>query len=166
MLVPWSIIQVVAGQVKPGTWRAPVLWTTLALVAALLLGALLIAIVDRWRKRSPQSERLSPGEQLSQFRKLYEKGELSREEFERIRTLLGGKLRDELHLPPGKPAPTTPAAPAAPTAGQTTGIQALDERLHPPPPGPSQPEAGAGPDGPAQPPPDTPETPPPSTGSL
>jgi hypothetical protein len=151
MLVPWSIILVVAGQVKPGAWHAPVLWTTLAMVAALLVGALLIAIVDRWRKRSAASERMTPGQQLSHFRTLYEKGELSREEFERIRALLGGRLREDLNLPPSKPAL------AAPAPGQPTGIKALDERLHPPPPG----SAEAGPEGPSQPPPDGPETPPP-----
>jgi hypothetical protein len=153
MLVPWSIILVVAGQVKAGAWRAPVLWTTLALVAALLLGALVIAVVDRWRKRS-SSDRLTPGEQLSQFRSLYEKGELSREEFERIRTLLGEQLREELQLPAGKRPDAAPTAAASPT-----GIQALDDRLQPPPPGATQ----AGPDVPP-PPPDGPESAPPANG--
>jgi hypothetical protein len=151
MLLPWSIIQVVAGQVKPPKWHAPVLWTTLAMIGALLVGALVIAIVDRWRKRAASQDKLSPGQQLSQFRTMYEKGELSREEYERIRALLGGRLREDLHLPPSKPA-----APA-PVPEPTTGIQALDERLHPPPPGPAEP----GPDGPPQPPPTAPESPPP-----
>lgn len=146
MLVPWSIILGGAGQVKAGAWRAPVLWTTLALVAVLMLAALVLAVVDRWRKRS-RPDRLSPGEQLSHFRALYEKGELSREEYERIRTLLGGKLREELHLPAGRPAG------AAPAPGPQTGIQAIDDRLRPPPPPGS---AGTEP-GPPPPPPATPD---------
>jgi uncharacterized membrane protein len=137
MPVPWLSILVGAGQVKPG-WHAPVLWTTLALIAALLVAALVLAVLERWRKRS-DSERLSPGEQLSQFRKLYEKGQLSREEFERIRNLLGGKLREELHLPTRQPAEAAPAA--------QTGIQALDDRLRPPP------QTGMTPSEPEHPPP-------------
>jgi hypothetical protein len=87
---------------------------TLALVAALLVGALVIALVDRWRKRSPD-DRISPGDQLSQFRLLYEQGQLSKEEFERIRGRLGRQLRDELDLP-DKPPPASPpeAPPPAP----------------------------------------------------
>ncbi|SRR5579884_1208513 len=144
MGVPWSIFLVLAGQVKSGAWRAPVLWTTLALVGALLIGAFVLAVVDRWRKRA-RPDRLSPGEQLSQFRALYEKGELSREEYERIRTLLGGKIREELDLPAGKPA-ADPATQPRPE----TGIQALDDRLRPPPPGAVQP----GPEPPPSPPPE------------
>jgi hypothetical protein len=154
MLVPWSIIQVVVGQVKPRTPTAPVFWTTIALVVALLLGALVIAFVDRWRKR--RSDRLSPGEQLSHFRSLYEKGELSREEFERIRTLLGGRLREELDLPPAKPSAEPPPAATA----TETGIQALDDRLQPPPPGPATETPGPPPPPPA--PPDGPTDGPPA----
>jgi hypothetical protein len=152
MLVPWFIILAAAGQVKSGAWRAPVLWTTLALVAALLIGALVIAVVDRWRKRSA-SDRLTPGQQLSQFRALYDKGEISREEFERIRALLGEQLREELQMPGAK------RPDAAPTAAPTTGIQALDDRLQPPPPGP----APTGPEVPP-PPPNGPESTPPAAG--
>jgi hypothetical protein len=150
MLLPWCIILVVAGQVKPGAWRAPVLWTTLALVVALMLAALVLAIVDHWRKRRARSDRLSPGEQLSHFRSLYEKGELSREEYERIRTLLGGRLREELQLPAARPAETAQAP------GPQTGIQALDERMQPPPPPPPT----AGPTGTEEQPPPPPPAPP------
>jgi uncharacterized membrane protein len=109
MFVPWSIILQAGGAVKPG-WRTPVLWTSLILVGVLLVGALLITLVDRWRKRA-SSRTATPAEQLSHFRRLYDRGELSAEEFERIKTLLGGKLRQDLHVP-GAPPPRAPEGPA------------------------------------------------------
>jgi hypothetical protein len=86
----------------------PRFWcTSLSLLAALLIGAVVFAILDRWR-RQPAEDRVSAGDQLSHFRSLYDRGEISREEFERIRARLGGKLRQELQLPQ-PPAPLPPA---------------------------------------------------------
>jgi hypothetical protein len=126
MLVPWSIILQAGGAVKPG-WHAPVLWTSLVLVGALIIGAIVIALVDRWRKRSG-AQHLTPGEQLSHFRALYDRGELSREEFERIRNLLGEQLRKDFHVP-GAPQPQSAAPPA-----QDTHVQAQPPQDGPPPP--------------------------------
>jgi hypothetical protein len=147
MLLPWSIILDAAGPVK-GAWRAPVLWTTLTLVAVLLIAAVVLAVVDRWRKRSAMTERMSPGEQLTHFRELYDRGELSREEFERIRALLGQRLRQDLQLPGGMPA----SAPAPnhkpepdngirPADGQGAAPPAGSEGEQSPPPG-GPPDAG------------------------
>ena len=130
MLLPWSIILQAGSGVKPG-WHTPVLWTSLVLVGALIIGAIVIAVVDRWRKRSG-AERLTPGEQLSHFRALFDRGELSREEFERIRNLLGEQLRKDLHVP-GAPQPQ-PVPPPAPESH----VQA-----HPPQDGPPPPPDGA-----------------------
>jgi hypothetical protein len=153
MLVPWSIILDAAGPVKSGAWRAPVFWTTLALVAALLISALVLAVVDRWRKRAAASERMSPGDQLTHFRKLYDRGELSKEEFERIRALLGEKLRQELHLPAAKPA-EPPAPTPGPNPAPNNGIRPAEGQGSAPPTGPE-------PDQPPR-PPEPPEGGPPS----
>lgn len=85
-------------------------WTTGALMAALLLGAVIFAVLDRWRRQTTEEEPVSAGDQLSHFRSLYDRGELSREEFERIRAKLGGKMRKELQLPepPGSSGPSSP----------------------------------------------------------
>jgi hypothetical protein len=74
------------------------LWATLILVALLLLGALIIWQVDKWRKRVPQ---LGPnaGDQLSHFRKLYEQGDISAEEFARIRNLLTDRMMKAMEQP-------------------------------------------------------------------
>src|SRR4051812_45975955 len=83
---------------------------TLGLIAALLLGALIIAVVRHWRRGS---DSLSPdaSDQLAQFRSLYEQGAISEEEYKRLRTVLGGELRRSLDVPARNPAATQPAAP-------------------------------------------------------
>jgi hypothetical protein len=74
------------------------LWATFALIATLLLGALVFAWLDRWRKR-PTAGVLTPAEELAAFRSSYERGELSQEEYGRIRARLAPKLRQQLDLP-------------------------------------------------------------------
>ena len=81
---------------------------SLILVVTLLVGFILIAWLDRWRKR-PASDGLSAGDQLAHFRRLYDAGALSKEEFEQIRAKLAEKLRQELKL-------TAPSAPSPPSA--------------------------------------------------
>ena len=83
--------------------------TGLCLAGALLVGALIIAVVSRWRKNSPAREDQAPTAQLAHFRSLYEKGAISQEEFERLRTLLGPRLRESMGIP--APAPERPAQP-------------------------------------------------------
>jgi hypothetical protein len=61
----------------------------LYLAGALLLAAIVIAAVSRWRKRSGD-ECLTPADQLAHFHSLYERGALSAEEFQRLRALLTG----------------------------------------------------------------------------
>ncbi len=124
-MVPWLTL-LAAAKPKPG-WETPVLITTAILSGALLLAALVIAVVKQWQKRNQQRNGNSAsGDQLSHFRSLYERGDMSREEFERVRALLGKRLRKELAVP----APPPPAA-QAPPDGQA-----------PPPEPPAPPEAG------------------------
>ena len=68
----------------------PIFWAILPAVVAILIAAAIVAAVKCWRNRSGP-ERLSVSEQLSHFRSLYEAGELSAEEFARIRTRLGAR---------------------------------------------------------------------------
>jgi hypothetical protein len=79
------------------------------MVGAFLLGAVVIALVQRWRRRST-SLGPSASEQLAQFRSLYEQGAISEEEYRRLRTILGEELRRAIDLPPHPPAPVSPPA--------------------------------------------------------
>ncbi len=95
--------------------------TTLTLVGALLLGAVAVALTARWRKRS-RADELSASDQLAEFRSLYLEGAISKEEFERLRAVLGGELRKELDVPSPKTAELAPqpAGPDAPTPPSPT----------------------------------------------
>jgi hypothetical protein len=79
---------------------------TLLLMGALAVAAIIIIYIGRWVKR-PKTQ---TSDDLTYYRLLYEKGEFSREEYERIRAKLGQRLREELDLPlPGEtPAPPGP----------------------------------------------------------
>ena len=101
-------------------WKPPMLTAGLYLAGALLLGAVVLALLNRWRRRSAE-DRLGPAEQLAQFRSLYEQGLLSQEEFERLRSLLGGEIRRELGVAPaaGKAASSTGVTAAPPPANGT-----------------------------------------------
>lgn len=69
-----------------------ILAATGLLAGALLAGAIVVAFVDRWRKRRA-NETLATHDQLASFRLLYERGELSKEEFERIKAQLLARLK-------------------------------------------------------------------------
>jgi hypothetical protein len=61
------------------------LWVSV-LIGVLLLGAVLIARLDRWRKRQMDEvdEYDEAAEQAGTFRAMYERGELSKEEYDRV----------------------------------------------------------------------------------
>jgi hypothetical protein len=103
-------------------WDGRLLLPGLYLVGALLIGAAVIAMVNRWR-RVPRSETVTASEQLTEFRTLYENGQMSREEFERVRTLLSTQIR---------------GPEAAPTAPATAAIAPVPLTATPAPPPPAE----------------------------
>jgi hypothetical protein len=137
-----------AGPPAPG-WGGSFLLPGLYLVGALLVGAVVIAVAGRWRRR-PRSVTATASEQLTEFRSLYEKGQMSREEFERVRARLGTEIRTaELgSLPP--PAPAEPASPPASSPPETAITAAGATAETPPSPPPANGTAGG------ETPPDTP----------
>jgi uncharacterized membrane protein len=92
-----------------------VLIATGLLAAILIIGAVVVALFDRWRKRQA-NETFSTHDQLASFRLLYERGELSREEFERVRRQLMERLKaSEVRSEPPL-ADATGSVPEAPPA--------------------------------------------------
>lgn len=105
--------------------KMQLLATCLSLVAALLVAALVIALVKRWQRRRAAEEDCSPSAQLAHYRALYEAGTLSAEEFERLRTVLGGRIRASLGVPApsAKPPQQAPPPPPTPPTNSDTGIR-------------------------------------------
>jgi hypothetical protein len=95
------------------------LWTTLPIIGIMLLGAAIIEAVRRWRNR-PAAFRFTASDELAHFRSLYEEGELSEEEFHRLQTVLGERIKKELDLPAAPAA--APQSAAMPST--TTGTEA------------------------------------------
>lgn len=76
------------------------------LVLALAAAAVAFAVADRWRKRQLSSARESTAS-LTSFREMFENGELTRTEYERIRDRVAAKMKQEVGL---APTPTPSAA--------------------------------------------------------
>lgn len=103
--------------------KMQLLVTGLCLAAALLVGAIVIALLGRWRRGRAAEEDCSPGAQLAHFRSLYEAGTISQEEFERLRSLLGGQMRAAL----GVPVPAKEASPPAESGAAPGAIKRPEE---------------------------------------
>ncbi|HYH66036.1 MAG TPA: hypothetical protein VD866_15175 [Urbifossiella sp.] len=106
-------------------WDRPELLTaTLAIAGALLAGGVVIYLVDRWRKSGAATA--DAAAELTGFRGMLERGEITEEEYARLR---------------GKAAAKMKGAPAA----ETTSPTALDTAASPPAP-PTPPVPGPLPD--------------------
>jgi hypothetical protein len=111
--MPMVVAELVIGQrFCLAQWDAVAYSGMLALLGAvMLLWALVVWGLKRWHGRIREDHpSVSSADQLTQFRELYEEGELSPEEFARIRGLLTGRLIQDLDK---APAPKPPAAEAA-----------------------------------------------------
>ena len=88
------------------------------LVACLFVGAAVIHFVDRWRKRGQAHSRFAATLQLSDYREMYENGEITQGEYEKIRNRLANRMKKDVGLEAApvelKPAPE-PEPPAPPT---------------------------------------------------
>jgi hypothetical protein len=91
-------------------WDPQLLWYTVAMVASLLVGAAIVALFDRWRKKRLVRE-AEPADELGRYTALYEKGDLSTEEYARIRNLFKSRMVQQL-TDPEKPPHSEPASPA------------------------------------------------------
>lgn len=92
------------------------LWLVGALIGTLLFGALVLSWIERWRKRQLADAPANDLEQIGNYRQMFERGELSKEEYDRIKAKEAHRLRDKIAGKPAAPAPTAPAArPAQPS---------------------------------------------------
>ena len=92
------------------------LWGSLALVGVLLFGAWVFSRLDRWRKKQMDGADDGTRESFGSFRAMYERGQITRDEYDRLlrraAERVAGKPAPPV-LPPDlpPPAPTTPPEP-------------------------------------------------------
>jgi hypothetical protein len=112
--------------------RPEVIWGTAGLALALLAGALLVYLADRWRK-SNGKRAADTSQELTEFRRMYENGEITQEEYVKLRDRVAQRVKAPppvpVSLPPGQNA-LSRGVPAAPTA-----LPGPDEPTPPPDPG-------------------------------
>jgi hypothetical protein len=121
-----------------------VLIATGLLSGTLFAGAMIIALVNRWRKRQ-ENQTLTTHDNLAAFRVLYERGELSAEEFERIKKQLLGRLKQDLAAPSKEARPAAAAIKSAsvsplPPLPDENSTAITDAAATPLPPLPSEPK--------------------------
>lgn len=115
-------------------WDRPeLLYASLAIAAALLAGGLAIFLVDRWRKAGAAPAGGGVVE-LTGFRGMLERGEITEEEYARLRAKVAAKVK-----PGGGPtspvaADGTPPPAAAPPVPGPLPDDYFDEPQPPPPP--------------------------------
>ncbi len=77
--------------------RSELITIGLITVGVLFVAAGLLAIVNRWRNRN-DSEHCSPIMSLSSYREMYENGELTHNEYQKILAKLGKEIKDVTQL--------------------------------------------------------------------
>ena len=92
-----------------GDWLALLFYGS-CLAAVLLLAALVVELCRRWARRG--EELPSASDQLARYRTLYKRGEISQEEFDRLRAVLGGEVVRAAKPPAAPPPPNPPAPPS------------------------------------------------------
>ena len=110
-----------APAVREDPLRSPeAIWGVAGLTIALLVGAVVIYAVDQWRKRAERGPTEADATAaLTGYRELHESGEITDEEYAKLRDKVAAKVKV-----PAAPKPD-PTRPPAPPGGLT----------EPPPPG-------------------------------
>jgi len=87
---------------------AEFLWLVAALVGAMLLGAILLSWIERWRKRQMSDGPVGDVKQLGGYRAMLERGELTQQEYDRIKHKEARRLRNKIVAKP-EPEPQAPS---------------------------------------------------------
>jgi hypothetical protein len=119
MVAPWYVLADAKAEALP-LYRQTLVWSGIALAVAVLAAAAVLAWARRWKKQAGD-ETEDTGEQLDHFRTLYLRGELSPEEFERLRGVLTQRFRRESAGNPAVGPDKPPARPTPPADGAGSG---------------------------------------------
>lgn len=113
-----------AGEGQPGPARQ-LAWLWLALGGAVLLFVVVLSVARSWYLRS-QREKEVERELLAEFQEAVERGEMSPEEFARVRRLLVGRLA-------GEPVLTAQSTQAKDTEPRDQDLPILEQETYTPP---------------------------------
>ena len=91
--------------------KPEIIWGTAGIAVALLAGALLVYVADKWRKKTARQVSDS-SQELTEFRRMYESGQITQEEYARLRDHVAQRVKTP---PPGPVPATTQQSPAAPS---------------------------------------------------
>jgi len=86
-----------------------IVWS-LVFAGVLLLAAVLFLFFDRWRKRPVGESARDVSLSLNSFKEMYENGELTEAEYEKIKAKWAAKMKEK----PGSPVPQTAPPPTPP----------------------------------------------------
>ncbi len=109
------------GPAKPGKEKGMVadpdfiLWSVV-LAGVLLLAAMVVFFIDRWRKRPTGATARDDVAGYSNFKQLYENGEITEAEYDRIRAKMAAKMKASLGVSPPAPPAVPPEPPPPPPA--------------------------------------------------
>src|SRR5438094_295208 len=100
--------------------RPEIIWGSVGLAAALFAGAMVIYLVDRWRKQAALAERES-GLELTDFRAMFESGEITEAEYNRLRLKVANRVKNPGGIAPGVQAAEESATPNPPVGPAIAG---------------------------------------------
>ncbi|MBY0459749.1 MAG: hypothetical protein K2V38_20715 [Gemmataceae bacterium] len=119
--------------------RPELIYGIAGLCAALLAGAVAIAVVDRWRKKANAPAQAEQTDMLNVYRDAFEQGDLTAAEYAELRQ----KVADKVKTAPAPPAPAANQGPAG-----RPDLSKFLPPAHPPAPDdpPARPSSALGPD--------------------
>ena len=108
-----------------------VIWGTAGLAVALLVGAAFVYAVDKWRKQTAVRDIADPSGELTDYRGMFERGEITEQEYADLR----GRVARRMKPVPAPPGPATPArlVPPPPAAGDAPPPDPGNPPTPPPP---------------------------------
>lgn len=92
--------------IKDIWFRSDILWSSAAVIGVLLLAAVVIARLERWKRKQLADDEAGELAGVTSYRAMFESGELSREEYDRILKRVGQRAKGNV-----SPAPAPQQAP-------------------------------------------------------
>lgn len=86
-----------------------IVWPSLLLIGMLALGALILAWLKKNKERQLAGISLSAHDQLSAFRDSMEQGDMTDDEFKKVKALLSEKIKRQQSIAPSAQAPLPPS---------------------------------------------------------